>query len=80
MTTNLRDYEELALTLAQTPKRLAAIRRKLEAARATAPLFDTARTCRQLEAAYLTMIEIHRHGEPPRSFAVPPEPSVSATG
>jgi len=80
VTTNLRDYEELALTLAQTPKRLAAIRRKLEAARATAPLFDTARTCRQLEAAYLTMIEIHRHGEPPRSFAVPPEPSVSATG
>jgi protein O-GlcNAc transferase len=80
VTTDLREYEELALALARTPERLAELRGKLEAGRATASLFDTARTCRQLEAAYLRMAEICRRGEPPRSFAVPAEPSVSATG
>jgi protein O-GlcNAc transferase len=72
VTTDLRRYEELALDLTRTPARLAEIRRRLDAARVTAPLFDTARTCRQLETAYLTMDEIRRRGEPPRSFAVPP--------
>jgi len=74
VTHSLPDYERLALALARDPARLAAIRRKLEGARLTAPLFDSARTCRALEAAYREMWEIRRRGEAPRSFA------VSATG
>ena len=33
-------------------------------------LFDSERLCRNIEAAYLRMWEIHRRGERPRSFAV----------
>jgi protein O-GlcNAc transferase len=72
VTTDLRRYEEQALDLARTPARLAEIRRRLDAARVTAPLFDTTRIGRQLETAYLTMDEIRRRGDAPRSFAVPP--------
>jgi predicted O-linked N-acetylglucosamine transferase (SPINDLY family) len=72
VTADLAQYEALALALARDPARLAALRRRLEAARLTAPLFDTLRTCRQLEAAYHTMDEIRRRGDPPRSFTVPP--------
>jgi protein O-GlcNAc transferase len=43
---------------------------RLEAGRLTAPLFDSARLCRHVEAAYLEMWETHRRGESPRSFAV----------
>ena len=74
VTRSLADYERLALALACDPARLAAIRGKLEAARLAAPLFDSERTCRALEAAYREMWEIRRRGEAPRSFA------VSATG
>lgn len=50
------DYEALALTLARDPARLAALRAKLAAARATAPLFDTARFARDLEALYENLL------------------------
>jgi protein O-GlcNAc transferase len=49
------------------------MRQKLHRNRATSPLFDTARLCRHIESAYLTMLEIARRGEPPRSFAVEPQ-------
>jgi predicted O-linked N-acetylglucosamine transferase (SPINDLY family) len=72
VTADLKQYEILALALARDPGRLAELRRRLEAARPTAPLFDTLRTCRQLETAYLTMDETRRRGDPPHSFTVPP--------
>ena len=53
----LTDYESLALSLANDGARLAALREKLEANRKTAPLFDTARFTRNLEAAYEKMGE-----------------------
>jgi protein O-GlcNAc transferase len=70
ITTNLDDYERLALQLARAPEMLSRIRRKLQASRQTCPLFDTARFRRHLETAYQTMWEIAHRGEPPRSFAV----------
>jgi len=45
-----QDYEALALALAREPERLKALRDKLAAGRATAPLFDTPRLARDLEA------------------------------
>ena len=49
-------YEALALSLARDPARLTALREKLAANRATAPLFDTVRFARNLEKAYAQML------------------------
>ncbi|HYD67264.1 tetratricopeptide repeat protein, partial [Azospirillum sp.] len=72
VTGSLAAYEAQALRLAQRPDELAALRARLAANRATAPLFDTAGFTRHLEAAYQTMWRIHAAGEPPRPFAVQP--------
>lgn len=75
ITTSLEDYEALALKLACDPALLAATKDKLARNRLTAPLFDTARFTRHLEAAYVTMYERAQRGEPPASFAVEALPS-----
>jgi predicted O-linked N-acetylglucosamine transferase (SPINDLY family) len=72
VTESLDAYETRALELAAKPEVLANIRVRLAQNRTTAPLFDTERFRRHLEAAWLTMVERHRRGEPPASFAVPP--------
>lgn len=69
---SLADYEALAIALANDPVRLRALRERLAANRVSAPLFDTARFTRQLDAAYAGMWEIFQRGESPRSFAVTP--------
>jgi predicted O-linked N-acetylglucosamine transferase (SPINDLY family) len=70
VTESLEAYEREALALAAEPERLAALRTRLARNRATAPLFDTDRFRRHLEAAYRTMWELHQRGEPPRRFGV----------
>ncbi|ANC91298.1 tetratricopeptide repeat protein [Azospirillum humicireducens] len=64
-------YEATARRLAETPAELTALKRRLEEARATAPLFDTDRFARSIEAAYLAMWDIHAAGGPPRGLEVP---------
>nr|WP_211113814.1 glycosyltransferase family 41 protein [Azospirillum picis] len=66
-------YEATASRLAGDPAALAALRQRLEEGRRRAPLFDTDRFARSIEAAYETMWQIHAAGEPPRGFAVPPQ-------
>jgi predicted O-linked N-acetylglucosamine transferase (SPINDLY family) len=56
ITETAEDYERLALALARDPARLRALRDKLAANRATAPLFDTPRLARDLEAVYAGML------------------------
>ncbi len=68
---SLEQYEEVALRLAASPSRLAEIKARLAANRASFPLFDTARFCRHIEAAYRHMWERYRKGEAPEGFAVP---------
>jgi predicted O-linked N-acetylglucosamine transferase (SPINDLY family) len=51
-----QDYESLALTLARDPARLKGLRDRLAANRTTAPLFDTPRLARDLEALYRRML------------------------
>lgn len=70
VTDSLAAYEAVALDLARDPVRLAGVRERLAAGRTTCALFDTARSCRHLEAAYATMWERHLRGEPPAAFAV----------
>jgi protein O-GlcNAc transferase len=69
---NLDAYEALAIKLASEPALLADIRGRLAADLRTKPLFDTARFRRNIEQAYIAMVDIHRRGERPRSFSVEP--------
>ena len=64
------DYEAMALALARDPVRLAGLKAKLAANRATCALFDTAAITRHLETAYAAMCERQRNGLPPESFTV----------
>lgn len=52
VTETVADYERLALDLATDPAKLAATKRKLDHSRMTAPLFDTERSTRDIEAIY----------------------------
>jgi protein O-GlcNAc transferase len=70
VTHSLVDYEGLALRLAGDPSALRSLREKLQQNRDTQPLFDTARTTRNIEAAYMRMWDIAKSGQQPASFAV----------
>ncbi|MEA2824268.1 MAG: protein O-GlcNAc transferase, partial [Alphaproteobacteria bacterium] len=64
------EYEAKALFLAADAGAIADIKARLARQREVAPLFDTARFTRNLEAAFTTMGERSSRGEAPRSFAV----------
>jgi predicted O-linked N-acetylglucosamine transferase (SPINDLY family) len=70
ITTSAEQYEALAVRLARDKALLAGLRRRIERARAHAPLFDTARFCRGIERAFETMIERARAGKPPAEIDV----------
>ena len=72
VTRSLSEYETLALQLAREPARLLDLKAKLARNRDTYPLFDTDRTRRAIEAAYVEMYARHRRGEAPTTFAVAP--------
>jgi predicted O-linked N-acetylglucosamine transferase (SPINDLY family) len=57
VTHSLDDYEALALRLATDPELMRSVRSRLDSARASAPLFDSARFVRDLEALYLRLLE-----------------------
>lgn len=75
VTDSLADYETVALGLASSPARLRPLRERLARQRERAPLFDTARFTRHLEAAYTVMWQRHVHGLAPEAFDVPALPS-----
>jgi protein O-GlcNAc transferase len=70
VTRSLPEYERRALQLARDTHALADLKAKLARNRDTYPLFDTARSTRHLEAAYLRMWERHSAGQSPASFSV----------
>jgi protein O-GlcNAc transferase len=72
ITNSLKEYEAMALKLAREPLLHASLRGKLAKNRDTAPLFNTMRTTRHIEAAYLKMWDRHERGEEPVTFAVDP--------
>ena len=63
-------YEELAVELASSPQRIAAVRQRLTAGLRTAPLFDTAASTRHLEAAYARMYDRYHSGLPPEHIRI----------
>lgn len=66
ITPDLAGYEALAVALAHTPDRLAALK-----ARLAQPLFDSARLAQAVERAYEAMWRVHTAGLPAAGFAVP---------
>jgi predicted O-linked N-acetylglucosamine transferase (SPINDLY family) len=72
VTESLEEYEDLAIKLAGNPALLKSYRDRLAEARTGAPLFDTLRTTRHIEAAYQRMQALKQNGEAPESFAVTP--------
>lgn len=67
---DLDDYYDKALALLRTAGALAAMRARVETARASSPLFRPGRLATDLERAYAEIIRRHRAGEPPKSFSV----------
>ncbi len=56
LTEDVATYESRAIALARDPARLAELRVRLAQARATAPLFDTPATTRDLERAFVSLL------------------------
>ena len=69
VTADLAAYEALARTLATDPVRLGALRARLRETRLEVPLFDSARTARELEALFVRMSERWRAGLAPDHLA-----------
>jgi predicted O-linked N-acetylglucosamine transferase (SPINDLY family) len=55
---------------ARDPALLASIKAALAESRLTEPLFDTARSARDIESAFTMMVERQRNGLPPATFSV----------
>jgi protein O-GlcNAc transferase len=70
VTASLADYENIALALAREPQKMAALKEKLARNLPSAPLFDTARYTRDLEAAYVCMWDRFRAGEAPQAIVL----------
>jgi len=70
ITSTVSEYEDLAVRLATNPAELTQMRQKLERNRLSAPLFDTARLTRNLEAAYQRIYERSLAGLPPDHIVV----------
>jgi protein O-GlcNAc transferase len=67
---SLEEYELLALELARNLPRLRAIRRRIQSARRSSPLFDSRSFTRNLETAFEAMWDTFQRGKRPRSFEV----------
>jgi len=59
VTTNIKDYADLAIELAQNSAKLKQLKEKLARNRLTTPLFNTDLFASNIEALYLLMIEQH---------------------
>jgi protein O-GlcNAc transferase len=70
ITRSLDEYEQLALRLAMDRAQLAELKGRLQAHRATAALFDTARFTRNLERALTAIWERHAGGLPPDHVSI----------
>ncbi len=64
------EYEAAALRLARDPGALRDLRAQLVKNRLAAPLFDIGQYARDLEAAFVHMVDLRAAGHPPRNFAV----------
>jgi predicted O-linked N-acetylglucosamine transferase (SPINDLY family) len=67
---SLERYETMALELAGNPEKLGALKARLVRDRYIAPLFDTGRFTRNLEAAFTAMVQRYRQGLSPAEISM----------
>lgn len=70
VTESLDEYRALVLDLTRDGARREGLRARLDALRATSPLFDPSRFVRALEHAYVSMWQRYERGEPAATFEV----------
>jgi predicted O-linked N-acetylglucosamine transferase (SPINDLY family) len=73
VTADFAEYEQLALELALNSTKLSKIKTKLLKGRDQMPLFDSARFCRHLESAFLSIWQRSQRELPAESFSVTDE-------
>ena len=71
VTTTPAEYEARAIELAKDANQLQALRQRLQANRASSPLFNATLFARHIEAAYLAMDERQLQGLPPQAIEIP---------
>lgn len=79
VTDSLEAYAAMALSLAQNPTRLKAMRAHLQANRMTAPLFDTPLFTKNLEAAYEAIWQRFQLGLEPDHIDIPSQATTEPT-
>jgi len=70
ITTTTAEYENLNLELANNPKKLMNIRKKLENNRFKMPLFDTKTYTKNLESSYTKIYERYHEEKLPKNIIV----------
>ena len=70
ITNTQEEYEALAIDLAMNPQKLTDIKLKLAKNRLAAPLFDTPLFTKNLEAAYIKMIEQYQADLEPEHISI----------
>jgi predicted O-linked N-acetylglucosamine transferase (SPINDLY family) len=70
VTTSPKEYEELAIDLAQNPEKLKVIRAKLAIKRLTAPLFDAPMFTKNIESAYQKIYQRYLTGSLPEHIYI----------
>jgi predicted O-linked N-acetylglucosamine transferase (SPINDLY family) len=70
ITTNQEEYEALAIDLANNPQKLLNIKKKLVKNSLSSPLFDTPLFTKNLEAAYVKMMEQYQSDLQPRPIFI----------
>jgi predicted O-linked N-acetylglucosamine transferase (SPINDLY family) len=68
--TSARDYEDMAVHMAENPQLLAGIKARLAQNRLNSPLFATHRFTRHLETGYAMILERYHAGLPPEHIYV----------
>jgi predicted O-linked N-acetylglucosamine transferase (SPINDLY family) len=71
VTSDLEQYERVAIELATRTEQFVALKRKLGESRSTCPLFDTTTVTRNIESLYTRMYERHLAGLPPEHLELP---------
>jgi len=71
ITSTKEDYEKLAIELAQNPKKLEVIRKKLIANRLSSPLFNTPIFTKNIESAYTKVYERYHLNLKPENISIP---------
>ncbi|MHB8270064.1 tetratricopeptide repeat protein [Bradyrhizobium sp.] len=70
ITESLEEYEQAALALASDPRRLIALRQKLQKNRDASTLFDLPKLTGNIEAAYARMWQTRLSGQRPAAFSL----------